>query len=227
MPRTSLVLPLLLLAACPAPARRVPVPPPPPAPVVEPAAPPAPPPPTLVWTRDAGQSLLAEGGAVPLPYVGMRLEVLRSDTTDLLVRCVHCRGNPTGWIAPAAVVHQPRRPLEAAQMELGDFVLAIRDAAARRDVAALRQVMSRDFVHRLGPVETGVLEALGEWEREQYRDLDRLPFVLDRGVAAVPGTPVWAAPPEFAALPNYADLRAGFRRGARGWEWIFLVRNYI
>jgi len=226
MPRTCLVLPLLLLAACPAPARRAPSPPV--APVVEPPPPPpAPPPPTMVWTREAGQSLRGENSPVPLPYVGMRLEVLRSDTTELLVRCVHCPGTPMGWIAPESVVHQPRRPLEAAQLELGDFVLAVRDAASRRDVAALRQVMSRDFVHQLGPAETGVLIAVGDWEREGYRDLDRLPFILDRGVVPVPGTQVWAAPPEFAARPNYADLRAGFRRGARGWEWIFLVRNYI
>ena len=60
---------------------------------------------------------------------------------------------------------------------------------------------------------------------EQYRTLDRMPFVLDRGVATVVGTPVWAAPPDYAADSRYGDLRAGFRRGPQGWEWIFLVRG--
>ncbi|HEU0298559.1 MAG TPA: hypothetical protein VFR37_03875, partial [Longimicrobium sp.] len=89
----------------------------------------------------------------------------------------------------------------------------------------LRPVMSRDFVHSLGPLDMGLLETFAAWERERYRTLDRMPVILDRGVASVPGTTVWAAPPEWASIPGYADVRAGFRRGENGWEWIFLVRD--
>ena len=117
--------------------------------------------------------------------------------------------------------------MEAARLDLADFVLAVRAAASARDVDALRAVMARDFVHTLGPIDMGLLETFAAWEREQYRTLDRLPFILDRGVATVPGTPVWAAPPEWAASLQYRDLRAGFRRGPDGWEWIFLVRDGI
>lgn len=217
---------LLVLAACGTPRRPAPAPPPP---VAPPAVQPAPPPPIVqfqsVWTRDAGAQLRTEAGGVPLPYVFMRLEVLRADTTDLLVRCVHCPGAPEGWIGREGVVHAPLRPVDAARLNLADFVLAVREAAAQRDMEALRPVMSRDFVHSLGPLDMGLLETFAAWEREAYRTLDRMPFVLDRGVATVVGTPVWAAPPEYASQQGYGDLRAGFRRGPQGWEWIFLVRG--
>jgi hypothetical protein len=226
--RRAAVLSLLsLLAACSAPAAR-PAPAPPPA-AAPPSAQPAPPPPIVqfgsVWTRDAGVQLRTDGGGVTLPYVFMRLEVLRADTTDLRVRCVHCPGTPEGWIAREGVVHAPRHPEAAARLDLAEFVLAVRQAAAQRDVEALRSVMARDFVHTLGPIDMGLLETFAAWEREQYRTLDRMPFVLDRGVATVVGTPVWAGPPDYAADNRYADLRAGFRRGPQGWEWIFLVRG--
>ncbi|HEX6036679.1 hypothetical protein [Longimicrobium sp.] len=227
MRRAAVPLLLLLIAACtPAPRRPAAVAPPPVAPPV--VRPPAPPPIVQfqnVWTRDAGTQLRTDAGGVPLPYVFMRLEVLRADTADLLVRCPVCPGTPEGWIERARVVHAPLRPADAARLDLADFVLSVREAAAQRDVEALRSVMARDFVHTLGPLEMGLLETFASWEREGYRTLDRMPFLLDRGVATVVGTPVWAAPPEYASQQGYGDLRAGFRRGPDGWEWIFLVRG--
>ena len=229
MRRAAVLSLLCLLAACGAPARRpAPVLPPPVAPPPAPAVQPAPPPIVQfqsVWTRDAGSQLRTDAGTVPLPYVFMRLEVLRADTTDLLVRCVHCPGAEEGWIGREHVVHAPLRTEAAARLDLAEFVLAVRQAASQRDVDALRAVMARDFVHSLGPLDMGLLETFAAWEREAYRTLDRMPFVLDRGVATVTGTPVWAAPPEYASQQGYGDLRAGFRRGPQGWEWIFLVRG--
>jgi hypothetical protein len=222
MRRYAVPIAFLALAACPAP--RQPVPPPAPAPVQ--AGPPAPPAivqSQSVWTRDAGLQLRGEAGAVVLPFVFMRLEVLRADTTELMVRCVHCPGGPSGWLARESVVHVPPDVASAAEMELADFALAVRDAASRRDVPALRRAMSRDFVHTLGPIDPGILETLAEWEREGYRSVDRLPFLLDRGIASVAGTAIWAAPPEYASDLRYNGLRAGFRRGREGWEWVFLV----
>jgi hypothetical protein len=229
MARAAVLLLLTLLAACGGPASRpVPVAPPP-APPPAPVAQPQQPPPIVqfqdVWTRDAGAVLHTDAGGVAMPYVFMRLEVLRADTAELLVRCIHCPGAPEGWIAREGVVHWVRRPEEAARLDLAEFVLAVREAASQRDVEALRPVMSRDFAHQLGPLEMGLLETFAAWEREGYRTLDRMPFLLDRGVATVPGTPIWAAPPEYAAQLGYNDLRAGFRRGPQGWEWIFLVRG--
>jgi hypothetical protein len=222
MRRFAVPIACLVLAACPAPQR--PAPPPAPVPVrAGPAAPPAIVQSQSVWTRDAGLVLRGEGGAATLPFVFMRLEVLRADTTELLVRCVHCPGAPIGWLARGSVVHVPPDVSTAAEMELADFALAVRDAASRRDVPALRRAMSRDFVHTLGPIDPGILETLAQWEREGYRSVDRLPFLLDRGIASVAGTAIWAAPPEYASDLRYNGLRAGFRRGREGWEWVFLV----
>lgn len=224
MPRFAVPILCLALAACSAPRRPVPLPPPPPAPVE--VGPPAPAPIAQghsVWTRTAGLVLRGETSAVTLPYTFMRMEVLRADTSELLVRCLHCPGGPAGWLARDAVVHLPADVTAAAEMELADFALAVHAAALRRDVAELRRAMSRDFVHTLGPIDPGILETLAQWEREGYRLVDRLPFLLDRGIANVAGTSIWAAPPVYATDLRYNDLRAGFRRGREGWEWVFLV----
>ena len=231
MRRAAVLTLCLVLAACGGPTRRPrPAVPPPLPPPLPPVVAPTPVPPQIValqsvWTRDADTFLRGETSGVRIPYIFMRLEVLRADTTDLLVRCVHCPGAPEGWVTRQSVVHWVRSPRETRRLDLAEFVLSVRDAAARQDVETLRQAMSREFVHTLGPLEMGLLETFAAWEREQYRTLDRLPFILDRGVATVPGTPVWAAPPEYAASIGYHDVRAGFRRGSDGWEWIFLVRD--
>ncbi|HEX8694903.1 MAG TPA: hypothetical protein VF746_20920 [Longimicrobium sp.] len=219
----ALALALALQAACggPPPRRPAPVPAPPP-------APPPPPPPaftaTDAWTREPGLVLRSDSAPTTLPHMFMRLQVLRADSAGLLVRCIVCRGQPTGWVDSARVAYAPLAPADARRLELADFALAVRDAAVRGDLEALRAVMSRDFVHSLEGAE-GALEAIGAWRGYRANDLRRLPFLLDRGIAGVRGTPVWAAPPEYATTPNYLDLRAGFRRGPDGWEWIFLVRS--
>lgn len=233
--RRLAVLPVLaLLAACGGsrsqrPASVAPITLPDPPPALD-SVPPSPPPIVTnqsVWTKDANTLLRGETTGVRLPYIFMRLQVLRADTTDLLVRCVHCPGSPEGWIGRESVVHWVRPPWDVRRMDLAEFVLAVRDAAARQDLQTLRRAMSREFVHTLGPLEMGLLETFAAWEREGYRTLDRLPFILDRGVASVPGTAIWAAPPEWASSREYHDLRAGFRRGEDGWEWIFLVRDGV
>jgi hypothetical protein len=228
---------LLLAAACarPQPPRPQPAPPPPPPP---PPAPSPPPPPvfsaTQAWARQGGLALRADtpssapATAVALvPHAFMRLEILQADTphvTRLQVRCATCPGRPVGWVLKGEVVYESPPPLEQARrQELADFVLALRDAAIRRDIPALRQVMARDFVHSFEAGE-GVLEAVHAWERHRGNDLVFLPALLDRGIVPVPSTSVWAAPPEFVSQPGYRELRAGFRRGPEGWEWLFLVR---
>jgi hypothetical protein len=212
---------LVLASACGGPPRPAPAPPPP--------APPPPPPapvfaPAEVWTRDAGAVIQGAGFTATVPLVFTRLEVLRVDSARLLVRCPRCPGQPIGHIDTARVAHTPTTPELAARMDLADFVLAVRDAARRRDIPALRSAMSRDFIHSLEGGE-GVLEAVAAWQLRNHADVDRLPALLDRGVANVLGTAVWAAPPEYAQNLSFLDLRAGFRRGADGWEWIFLVRS--
>jgi hypothetical protein len=177
-----------------------------------------------VWTAQPGTVLRGDSGAVTLPWSFMRLAVIQVDSTELVVRCLGCRGAPTGRVARSEIVHEVRTPAEAARLELADFALAVRAAALRGDIEALRPVMSRDFVYSLD-LASGVLETIAVWRGRRASDLQRLPSLLDRGIAAVPGSAgVWAAPPEFATTRGYNDLRAGFKRGPAGWELIFLVK---
>lgn len=187
-------------------------------------APVSPPPaqPTEVWTREAG-TLLRGPTPTRLPYLGMRLAVVQDAGDSLQVRCLICPGAPTGWTERTRVIWVPYAPAEVRGGELAEFVLAVREAARRRDVAALRPVMARTFVHALQGPE-GVLASVSALSGPRAADLARLPSLLDRGVAPVPDTRVWAAPPEFVTLRGYADLRTGFTRGEDGWEWAFLLR---
>jgi hypothetical protein len=153
----------------------------------------------------------------------MRLAVVQDAGDSLQLRCLVCPGAPMGWADRGRVIWVPQAPADARSGDLAEFVLAVRTAAVRRDTAALRTAMSRTFVHAHGGVE-GVIPAVRDLMGPRAHDLARLPGLLDRGVAAVPGTQVWAAPPEYATTPNYPDLRAGFMRGEDGWEWVFLLR---
>ncbi|HEX2204236.1 MAG TPA: hypothetical protein VHG91_13090, partial [Longimicrobium sp.] len=183
----------------------------------------APAPATEVWTREPGVVLRGDAGPVTLPYLFTRLTILRADSAGLLVQCAHCRGQPIGRVDTAKVVSRVREPRDAQPLDLADFALAVREAARRRDYEALRGVMTPDFVHSLTGGE-GALPAIGAWRAHRFNDLALFPSLLDRGIANVAGGAIWAAPPDYAGALGYRDLRAGFRRGARGWEWIFLVR---
>ncbi|HEX9939042.1 MAG TPA: hypothetical protein VGB15_18010 [Longimicrobium sp.] len=215
-------LALLAAAACTPPPRRV---------VQPPAPPPLPsgPPPftaTEVWSAEPGVVLRGDSGSVTLPWAFMRLAVVRVDSTELLVRCMVCRGFPAGRVEKSRVVHEARPPLDARQLGLADFALAVREAARRKDVEALRRVMARDFTSTLdGPEGPG--EAIAGWQGPRAGELERLAGLLDRGVVSTGGGGVWAAPPEFVNQRGYSDLRAGFRRGASGWEFSFLVRSAL
>jgi hypothetical protein len=221
MRRIPILAAAALLAASACVARPKPAPVPPPAPPPPPAAPPFTA--SEVWTALPGVVLRGDSGAVTLPWTFMRLAVVRVDSAELVVRCMACRGFPVGRVPRDRVVYEVRTPLEARTLELADFALAVRDAARRRDIEALRKVMARDFVFSLED-QGAVLEAVAAWQGRRAGDLQRLPQLLDRGVVSAGGGGIWAAPPEFVTQPGYQDLRAGFRRGPGGWEFAFLVR---
>ncbi|HSU14042.1 hypothetical protein [Longimicrobium sp.] len=201
-----------------------------PAPVPPPAPPPPPATPAFtaaeVWTAQPGVVLRGDSSSTTLPWMFMRLAVVRVDSSELVVRCMVCRGFPQGRVPRDRVVYEVRGVADAQKLELPDFALAVRDAARRRDLEALRRVMSRDFVYSLDYPE-GVLEAMAAWQGRRSGDIERLPGLLDRGIVSTGGGGIWAAPPEFVTQRGYADLRAGFRRGPNGWELTFLVRPEI
>ena len=209
----------ITVAAC------APAPPPPaPAPVAEaPALPPRPEPPPVVWTAAPERPLDAGERRTSIARPFTRLEVIAADGPVLWVRCGGCEVPLRGWVDSDDVVHEPLPPGVAAQGDLAEFALAIRHAASERDTDALRQVMDGWFTHSFeGP--DGMEAALTTWEREGYRDLDALPFLLDEGLVTEDGE-IWVAPRDFLERTGYRGLRTGFRHEGGRWTWLFLVRG--
>lgn len=201
--------------------------PPPPPP---PPAPPPPPPPfefpyDTVWSAEA-VALRADSGSVPLPRPFTPLEVVEADPDSLLVRCGACPGTPSGRIGASEAVFAPLRPEDAAGEGIAEFALAVREAARRHDLAALRPVMAPDFTFSFLGTQ-GAEQALAAWESERFAPLDGVAALLDRGLATRDGA-LWVAPPEHLDALDYRGERIGFRRTLAGrWEWVFLVRSEV
>lgn len=200
------------------------------------AATPPPPPPApaaagydfphdTVWTARPEAALRVDSATtIALPHPLTALVVLAADSAGLHVRCLACERNDEGRVGWGSVIFESAAPPDRVRGPLAEFALAVRSAAARRDIDALRQVMSPEFTFAfIGP--QGREEAIAAWVDEGYATLDVLPALLDRGLATRDQL-LWAAPPAHLLEIGYRGLRAGFRRNAAGeWEWLFLVRG--
>jgi hypothetical protein len=178
-----------------------------------------------VWSSFPGIAIVGDGGyAVPVPNLFTRLEVVGRDSVGLRVRCTLCPEVIEGYVREDQVVFEPVPPAVAAWQELSAFALAVREAARTRDLNALRRVMAADFSFSfIGPQDPEV--ALAAWTTEQFRTLDQVPGLLDRGLVT-PDDWIWSAPPAFLSDPWYHGVRLGFRRQSDGrWEWIYLIRG--
>ncbi len=210
---------VLSIAACAA----APPPPPPPPPVPEPVVIPPFPFPT-VWTAAADVELRTEDGIETVDHVFTRLNVVHRDSVGLLVSCEVCSPETIGYVKLTDLVYDPEEPVDAAEEGIAEFALAVRDAALRRDLEALRPVMSPYFSYLLSGGE-GPDSALGYWTIERFRSVDLLPFLLDEGLTTRDST-LWVAPPAFFADVEYTGHRAGFSRSPEGtWQWVFLING--
>ncbi len=181
---------------------------------------------TTVWTARPDVVLRVDSVAeTVVPRAFSRLQVLAADSTGATVRCVVCRERTVEGVAEwSDLIFEPDSPVSAAHGTIGEFALAVRQAAENRDVEALRLVMARDFTYALiGP--QGRETALSAWESEGWRSLEIVPTLLDRGLATRNGA-LWAAPGEHLEELGYRGFRMGFRGTPDGrWEWAFLVRD--
>lgn len=193
-----------------------------PAPAAEPA--PIEFPHARVWTRAADVAIRGDSATTLVARTFTALEVLAADAEGIRVRCSSCPGEPVGRVRHDDVVHTPLSPREAAWGTLSEFALALRDAAARADTAALIPVMAPDFTFSFVGLQ-GPAQALAAWSTEDLAPLTLVPLLLDRGLTRGSGG-VWAAPPEHFETLGYDGLRLGVRRSANGsWEWTFLIRG--
>ena len=182
------------------------------------------PPDSAVWTARADVPLRTDTAEIALPRAFSRLDVLGVDAAGLRVRCSSCDDPVVGWVAEQDVVFASADvplPAAAADGDLVGFLSALRSAAERRDIPALQAVMHPDFTFSFG-AGGGRLEAAAAWQAQDFRPLDQLIAVLDRGVASTDEA-IWVAPPEFATGSRYAGIRTGFRRANERWVWLFFV----
>lgn len=178
-----------------------------------------------IWTARPGVAIRTDSvQSFAVPRAFTRLEVLEADTAGALVRCYSCATVIEGRISWDGVIFDTAEPATAAMATIAEFALAVRQAAERRDLAALERVMARDFTYALvGPM--GREAALDAWRQEGFVALDEVPRLLDRGLATQNGT-LWAAPAEHFEQIGYRGYRLGFRSTPDGrWEWVFLTRG--
>jgi len=178
-----------------------------------------------VWTVLPGVAIRTDSlQSFAVPRMFTRLEVLEADTAGALVRCYSCASVVEGRISWDGVIFDTVEPATASMGSIAEFALAVRQAAANRDLEALQRVMARDFTYALvGPA--GREAALDAWIQEGFIALDEVPRLLDRGIATRNGT-LWAAPAEHFEQIGYRGYRLGFRSTPDGrWEWIFLTRG--
>jgi hypothetical protein len=215
-PSTLLLLLPLLAAGCAH--RPVPLPPVPAEETTVEAFPHA-----LGWTLSSGADLRAsDGEPLPAPRPFTRVEVIGVDSLGLRVRCEGC-GGVEAYADPERLLFEAPPPGVAAWGTLEEFALAIRDAAARRDLESLRPVMSPEFSHGFIGVQTPE-SAFATWIAEDFATLDAVPALLDGGLASRDGR-IWSAPPAFVEELGFRGLRIGFRQSGGRWEWIYLIRG--
>ncbi len=180
---------------------------------------------TVAWSAVPNLRLDGDGGVdLWIPTLFTRLEVERTDSLGVRVSCEVCDPAISGYATERDLVADVLPPEIAAWGTFPEFLLSIRDAAARRDLGALRPVMTPDFTSSFFGIQNPEA-AFATWQAEGYASLDELPALLDQGVATRDSL-LWSTPPAFVTEIDYQGLRSGFRRLADGrWAWLYLVRG--
>jgi hypothetical protein len=182
---------------------------------------------TVAWTAAPGVVITSGATGLETPLdLFTRLDVLGRDSLGLRVDCRVCVPTVEGYVFEDALVTEVLPPEVAAWGTLPEFLLAVRSAAANRDLDYLRPVMVADFTYAFIGIQTPE-EAFAFWNAEDYWSLDELAGLLDRGVRTTDGR-LWSAPPQFVSDSSYRGARAGFRRRPDGrWEWVYLIRDIV
>lgn len=177
-----------------------------------------------VWAAGDSVALEVAGSAAIALDPFTRLEAVALEGDRLRVRCEVCATPSFGTVEIDQVLAQPLYPQPASYAELSAFALAVRSAAERRDLRALRSVMAPDFTYSfIGPQTRDA--ALEVWRAEGFQALDAVPALLDGGLGSTEGR-IWSAPREYRTDLAYRGYRVGFRRNEVGrWEWLYLIRG--
>lgn len=179
----------------------------------------------VAWSAVPNLRIAGDGGVdLWIPTLFTRLEVEGTDSLGVRVSCAVCEPMIGGYVTERDLIAETLPPEIAAWGTFPEFLLSIRDAAARHDLEALRPVMTPEFTSSFFGIQNPDA-AFATWQAEGYASLDELPALLDQGVATRDSL-LWSTPPAFVADITYQGPRSGFRRRADGrWEWLYLVRG--
>jgi hypothetical protein len=116
----------------------------------------------------------------------------------------------------------PEKPVEeSSDVDFQAFVGRLRKAAATKDIATLKSMMTEDFGYRLSP------EASGSGVFQYWEDQGLWPEL--QGILSekfVKKGDYMVAPPQFAnAALNYDGYRAGIRRINGSWKFAYFVNG--
>src|SRR5690606_25387600 len=101
--------------------------------------------PQVVWTVRPEVAVNAGDRAIAVRDPFTRLDVEGRDSLGLQVTCAYCENPVAGWVKEADVLADPQSPATAAEGTLVEFALAVRNAAAWREVPSLVPVMTSAF----------------------------------------------------------------------------------
>lgn len=137
---------------------------------------------------------------------------------------------PQGAVATAA---QPAGRTEARLVALNTisdwdtFIREFRRAVARRDRAALKQIMPKTFLFSLEDEYDGDARdaAFRKWDSPRVKGWQSLDRILAKGCCADPEVPGLMVSPTQWITDNrhYMDYRAGFDRRDGYWRWVWFL----
>jgi hypothetical protein len=132
--------------------------------------------------------------------------------------------------APVKTVSLPATkivPLDSIS-DWNTFYKEFRAAVTRRDRAALKSCMVKNFLFTLEEFEESDPRdaAFKEWDRPEVKGWDALDRILAKGTRQDPMVPtLMVAPPQWVTDPHYMDYRVGFERRDGLWRWVWSMKG--
>jgi hypothetical protein len=170
-----------------------------------------------------------DAGAVPAPLKGAAIPSWLKGRVDALYVAIYKRLK--GYAVPledeVAAPVEPEAPLEdlagfgPIPEDAAEAVRAVRRAAAKRDVAALRTLIADDITWSFGAAP-GADGAIAMWQADGTQ-LEAMVKVLDGGCRLDEAGAQVTCPPAYTESPGYLGHRAGFEKRGQAWKLTFFV----
>jgi hypothetical protein len=141
-------------------------------------------------------------------------------------RPVAAAGKPTP-VKTVSLTATKSVPLDTIS-DFNTFYKEFRAAIAKRDRAALKSCMVKNFLFTLEEFEEADPRdaAFKEWDRPEVKGWEAMDRILTKGSRQDPMVPsLMVAPPEWVTDPHYVDYRVGFERRDGVWRWVWSMKG--